>query len=161
MQPLSSSDDKDRSLLIEIFAGKQGGLTRNLDDVKASAKMTVAVPQDYHSLVFQLNAYAHMSKYIFGKASILSSQLCNFTRKITKESIQYKNRIAGDKEFAAKILWAINEQVNLFLSKCRRWDDRENVNEQFINFDGLQHMSILLHRFNITLPSNFHKKMPA
>jgi len=123
--------------------------------------MTVAVPQDYHSLVFQLNAYAHMSKYIFGKASILSSQLRNFTRKITKESIQYKNQIARDKEFAAKILWAINEQVNLFLSKCRRWDDRENVNEQFINFDGLQHMSILLHRFNITLPSNFHKKMPA
>ncbi len=71
--------------------------------------MTVAVPQDYHSLVFQLNAYAHASKYIFGKASILSSQLRNFTRKITKESIQYKNRIAGDKEFAAKILWAIDE----------------------------------------------------
>ena len=81
------------------------------------------------------------------------------SKKITKESIQYKNRIAGDKEFAAKVLWAVDEQVNLFLSECRRCDDRENVNEQFINFDEL-HMSILLHRFNITLPSNFHKKTP-
>jgi hypothetical protein len=133
MQPLSSSEDKDRSLLIEIFARKQGGLTRNLDDVKASAKMTVAVPQYYHSLFFQLNAYTHVSKYNFGKANILSSQLRNFSGKITKESIQYKNRIAGDKEFTAKILWAIDEQVNLFLSKCRRCNDCENVNKQFIS----------------------------
>jgi hypothetical protein len=160
MQPLSSNEDKDQSLLIEIFAGKQGGLTRNPNDVKASAKMTVAVPQEYHSLVFQLEAYAHASKYVFGEASILSSQLRSFVGKITKESTQYKNRIAGDKEFAAKVLWAIDEQVNLFLSECRRCDDRENVNEQFINFDEL-HMSILLHRFNITLPSNFHKKTPT
>jgi hypothetical protein len=110
--------------------------------------------------VFQLDAYVHASKYIFGEASILSSQLHNFVGKITKESIQYKNQIAGDKEFAAKVLWAVDEQVNLFLSECRRCDDHENINEQFINFDKL-HMSILLHHFNITLPPNFHKKTPA
>ena len=160
MLPLSSNEDKDRSLLIEIFAGKQGGLTRNLDDVKASAKMTVSVPQDYHSLVFQIKAYTYASKYIFGEASILSSQLRSFVKKIEKESIQYKNRVAADKEFAAKILWAVDEQVNLFLNDCRRCDDRENVNEKFIDFDEL-HMSILLHRFNIILPANFHKKTPT
>lgn len=160
MLPLSSSEGNDRSLLIEIFAGKQGGLTRNLDDVKASAKMTVSVPRDYHSLAFQLKAYACASKYIFGEASILSSQLRSFVERVEKESIQYKNRIAADKEFAAKILWAVDEQVNLFLSDCRRCDDRENVNEKFIDFDEL-HMSILLHRFNIILPANFHKKTPT
>jgi hypothetical protein len=38
IKPLSSSDDKDRSLLIDIFSVQKGGLMRNLDNVKASAK---------------------------------------------------------------------------------------------------------------------------
>ena len=63
MKPLSSSNNKDRSLLIDIFSGQKGGLMRNLDDVKASAKMTVSVPQDYHSIAFQLEAYTCASKY--------------------------------------------------------------------------------------------------
>jgi hypothetical protein len=52
MKPLSSSDSKDRLLLIDIFLRQKGGLMRNLDDVKASAKMRVLVPQDYQSLIF-------------------------------------------------------------------------------------------------------------
>ena len=36
----------------------------------------------------------------------------------------------------------------------------KNVNKQFINFNKLR-MSILLHRFNITLPSNFQRKAVA
>ncbi len=36
----------------------------NLDNVKASAKTTVTVPQDYHLFVFQVKAYALSSKYI-------------------------------------------------------------------------------------------------
>jgi hypothetical protein len=72
MKPLSSSNDKDRSLLINIFSGQKGGLMRNLDDVKASAKMMVSVPQDYHSLAFQLEAYTCASKYFFGEARRLT-----------------------------------------------------------------------------------------
>ena len=44
MKPLSLSDSKDRLLLIDIFSGQKGGLMRNLNNVQASAKMTVSVP---------------------------------------------------------------------------------------------------------------------
>ena len=82
MKPLSSNDNKDTLLLIDIFSGQKGGLMRNLDDVKASAKMTVLVPQDYHLLAFQLEAYACASKYIFGEASRLTVQLIFFIDRI-------------------------------------------------------------------------------
>jgi hypothetical protein len=119
--------------------------------------MTALVPQDYHALVFQLKAYMLASKYIFGESSILTSQLCQFVEKTKKQSLEYKCCIARDKDFAAKILLAVDEQVNLFLNECRRCNDSKNVNKQFINFDKL-HMSILLYRFNIKLPPNFQKK---
>jgi hypothetical protein len=45
----------------------------------------------------------------------------------------------------------------MFLDECRSREDREDVDERFINFEDL-HMNILLSRFNMTLPSNFHKK---
>ena len=81
MKPLPSSDSKDRLLLIDIFSGQKGGLMRNLNDVKASAKMAVLVPQDYHSLIFQLEAYTCGSKYIFGDASRLKIQLISLLKK--------------------------------------------------------------------------------
>jgi hypothetical protein len=160
MQPLSTNNEKDQSLLIKISAGQKGGLMRNLDKVKASAKMTALIPHDYHTLVFQLEAYMLASKYTFRELSILTSQLCQFVEKTKKQSLEYKSRIAGDKDFTAKILLAVDEQVNLFLNECCRRVDRKNVNKQFINFNKL-HMLILLHRFNITFPPNFRRKAVA
>jgi hypothetical protein len=121
---------------------------QNLNEVKASAKVTALVAQDYHALVFQLKAYMLASKYIFRESSILTSQLCQFVEKTKKHSLEYKRRIPGDEDFTAKILLAVDEQVNLFLDERRRCNDRENVKEQFVNFDEL-HMLILLFRFNI------------
>ena len=123
MKPLSSSNSKDRLLLIDIFLGQKGGLMRNLDNVKASAKMTVSVPQDYHSLIFQLEAYTCASKYIFGEASRLTIQLTFFVKKVRRYSIDYKNCIAVDEDFPANVLLVIYEQVNMFLDECHSCDD--------------------------------------
>ena len=129
MKPLSSSDSNDRLLLINIFSGQKGGLMRNLNDVKASAKMTVSAPQDYHSLAFQLEAYTYASKYIFGEASRLTIQLTFFVKKVRRYSIDYKNRITVDEDFPAKVLLAINKQVSMFLDKCCSCDNCKNVDE--------------------------------
>jgi hypothetical protein len=130
---------------------------QNLDKVKAFAKMTALAPRDYHALVFQLEAYMLASKYIFGESSILTRQLHQFVKKTKKHSLKYKRCIAGEENFAAKILLAVNKQVSLFLNKCCSCDNSKNVNKQFINFDKL-HISINLYCFNINLPPNFLKK---
>ncbi len=72
---------------------------RNLDDVKASAKTAVSVPQDYHSFVFQVKAYALSSKYIFGVNSILIRQLFliveknNITALLTSIGLLWKKTL--------------------------------------------------------------------
>ncbi len=151
----ASGNNRDRSLLINIYLAQKGGLMKNIDNVKASAKTTVSVPQDFHSFLFQIEAFTLACQFIFVEGSILTIQLQNSAIKIAKHNIIYKNRIAGDDSFAGKILWAVDEQVQLFLEDCRKCADREDVDKRVINFDDL-HMNILLFQFSIVLPPTFH-----
>jgi hypothetical protein len=105
MQPVSTNNDKDRSLFIDIYLTQKGGLMSNLDNVKASAKMTVSVPQDYLSSAFQVETYTLSSKYIFGIDSLLTRQHFLFVDKVKHHSIAYKNQLASYKNFAVEILW--------------------------------------------------------
>jgi hypothetical protein len=42
---------------------------KNIDDVKASAKTTVFVPQDFYSFLFQIQAYMLACLFLEKKAS--------------------------------------------------------------------------------------------
>ena len=154
---LSSKSDKDRSLLLEIYSSTKGGLIKSIDDVKASAKTTVSVPQDFHSFLYQLKAFTFAVGFIFGEDSILATKLLDFVEKVDKNSIVYKNRIATDNTFAAKILWSVDCFTQLFLEDCRKCLDREDVDQRVIDFDGLN-LDVLLYRFHMDLPSFFHIK---
>jgi hypothetical protein len=113
MKAIGGDNDKDRSLLIKIFFSVKGGLMKSMDKVKSLAKTTVTVPQDFHSFVYQLCASAHALSFFFGNESILAIQLKDFVTNIEgRHSITYKNRIATDNTFAAKILWLVHSLSN-------------------------------------------------
>jgi hypothetical protein len=116
----------DRSLLINIYSAQKGGLMRNLDNIKASTKMTVSVTQDYHSFIVQVEACAFSRKYIFGIDSLLTRQIFISVDKVKHHSIAYNNWFASDGNFAAKILWVIDKSVNLFPKERRRCDKHKN-----------------------------------
>jgi hypothetical protein len=63
----ASTGNKDRSLLLENFSSAKDGVLKILDKVKASAKMTVTVPQDFHKFVFQIKAFVHATGFLFDK----------------------------------------------------------------------------------------------
>jgi hypothetical protein len=92
MKAIRGYDDKDRSLLIEIFSSAKRGLMKSMDEVKASAKTSATVPQDFHFLIYQLCAFAHATSFFFGNKSILTIQLKEFAKNIGgRHSIIYKN----------------------------------------------------------------------
>jgi hypothetical protein len=129
-----------------------------MDKVKSSEKTTVTVPQDYHSFVYQLRAFAHASSFFFGNESILAIQLKDFVANIKgRHSITYKNRITADNTFATKILWAVDSFVQLFLEGCRKGANREDVNQGVIDLDALN-LDVIMFRFDADLPRSFHIK---
>ena len=158
MNALGDDNDKDCSLLIEIFSSTKGGLVKSMDEVKSLAKTTVTVPQDFHSFAYQLKAFALATSFLFGDESILTKQLLEFMSNVTgKHCITYKNRIAADDTFAAKILLSVDSFVQIFLEDCRHRTDREDVDQRVIDFNALN-MDVIMFRFHADLPRSFHKK---
>jgi len=94
--------------------------------------------------------------FVFGGDSILATRLRDFVEKVDKRSIIYKNRIAIDDTFAAKVLWTVDCFTQRFLKDCRKCLDREEVDQRVIDFDSLN-MDIILYHFHTILPLLFHK----
>jgi hypothetical protein len=94
---------------------------------------------------------------VFGKDSILATKLCDFVVNVDgKHNIIYKNRIAIDNTFAAKVLWLVDCFIQLFLKDCWKCPDQEDVNQRIIDFGGLN-MDVILYRFHAILPPLFQK----
>ena len=80
----------------------------------------MTIPQDFHSFHYQLKAFTIAIGFVFGEDSILATRLRDFVEKVDKHSIIYKNRIAIDDTFAAKVLWMVDCFTQLFLEDCRK-----------------------------------------
>jgi hypothetical protein len=82
IKAIGSDNNKDHSLLIKIFSSPKGGLMKSMDKVKALAKTTVTVPQDFHSLAYQPWAFVHATSFFFGNKNILAIHLREFVKNI-------------------------------------------------------------------------------
>ena len=121
---ISSNSENDRSLLLEIYSSTKGGLIKSIEDIKSLAKMTVTVPQYFHSFNFQLKAFMIAIGFVFGEDSILATKFWDFVKNVKrKHSIIYKNRIAINDTFPAKVLWLVDCFTQLFLEDCRKCYD--------------------------------------
>jgi hypothetical protein len=114
-------------------------------------------PKTFTPSNFQLKAFTIAIGFVFGKDSILATKLWDFVVNVNrKHSIIYKNRIAIDNKFSAKVLWSVDCFTQLFLEDCHKCHDQEDLNQRVINFNGLN-MDLILHRFHAILPPLFHK----
>jgi len=91
----------------------------------------VTAPQDFHSFHYPLKAFAIAIGFVFGKDSILATKLRDFVEKVKKHSMIYKNRIAIDDTFAAKVLWSVDCFTQLY---CRKYHNQEDVEQRVIDF---------------------------
>ncbi len=81
---------------------------------------------------FQLKAFTIAIGFVFGKDSILATKLWDFVVNVDgKHSIIYKNRMAIDDTFAAKVLWLVDCFTQLFLEDCHKCNDQEDVNQRY------------------------------
>ena len=69
-------DTKDRALVLHLI--HQQGKGKSLDELKASAKQTVAVPTDIDGLLIQLKIFKGVSEIMIGRHNPASSGIKNF-----------------------------------------------------------------------------------
>jgi hypothetical protein len=146
-------NQKSRLLVCTMITHK-GSATHSAEELKAKAKQDVVAPLDYNKMIFQLEAFAAMIDILFGDESVLTKKLTKLIRTIKSNAIIYKARAALDDFFPSKVLWAVCNQVQTFLTSCMQARDRDNIEDDIIEFT-LDHRDIVLDRFNPTLPPCF------
>ena len=141
-EPLGLSQ-QNRSLILSMIMNSKGDLLKNLDKIKAPAKVKTMVPTDYHGFIYQMKAYAALIKIVAGDESLVSVQLVNLVISIKTYSSSYKIEIAQDNCFPGKFANAFDSYTHIFLQDCRKSLDREDINNRLVDFMDL-HKDILL-----------------
>ncbi len=141
-------------LLVCTMITHKGSATHSAEELKAKAKQDVVAPLDYNEMIFQLKAFTAMIDILFADESVLTNILTKLIRAIKSNSIIYKVHAALDDFFPSKVLWAVCNQVQTFLTSCMQARDRDDIEDDIIEFT-LDHRDIVLDRFNSTLPPCF------
>jgi hypothetical protein len=121
---------KSRSLVCTMIKHK-GGSTQSAKELKAKAKQDVVAPLDYNEMIFQLKAFAAMNDILFGEGSVVTKKLTRFICAINTNALIYKARAALDDFFPSKVLWAMCNRFQTFLTHAR---DRDDVDDSIIEF---------------------------
>ncbi len=95
-----------------------------------------------------------MTNILLGEGSMVTKKLTRFIRAIDTNALIYKVRAALDDFFPSKVLWAVCNRFQTFLTTCTHPRDRDNIDNSIIKFT-LDHTDIVLDRFSSNLPPCF------
>jgi hypothetical protein len=160
IEPSGSSQCKG-SLILSMVLGAKGDFSKSLEEMKAFSKVETMVPIDYYGFIFQMKAFSTIVGIILGEERMRSVQLLHLVRQIKKIFKQLQTSNSARQLFPSKFEWIVNSRFHLFLQDCRKSLDREDVNNQIIDFNDL-HKDILLQKFNVaTLPASYSVVEPT
>ena len=151
LDPLSSAQS-DRCVQLHLLSKNTEG--KSLEEIKASQKQEVKVPETYEELVQSFVFYAGLTTILFGNKSALVNGIKTLIFCIRRDKITFKTRIAGDKEFATKFIFAVEIRIQRWLRACMTYADRSMIDDRLVNFDPVIE-SVLNSTLNIVLPPNF------
>ena len=115
----------------------------------------VVAPANYNEMKEQTAIFICVTNIFVGKSSLLSLALKDFYGHLIRYSSELKHRIKSDDLLPAKILFAVDEEIQRWLKKNRITTPREEVNNSLLdNFTAVIDDALRV-RFNIILPSVF------
>ncbi len=100
-----------------------------MGESKASMKQEVIIPHNYTALGMQLQYFVGTVEICFRAESIIWLELNRLLLQVGKYKKQSRDLIAFDDWFAARFLYAVDKQVQLFLTKRKIAETRLDVND--------------------------------
>ena len=80
----------------------------------------------------QLRIYICVLSILFGKQSLLPRGVTRFHNALVDYSSELKYKLDCDKFFTAKIMLAMDQDIQRWLKECKRFKTREEVNDRII-----------------------------
>jgi hypothetical protein len=130
------------------------GKARSSEEIKASMAQTYTMPMDFNDMTDRIERYNGANGIIFSPTSLLVKRIETLANALQDHRIQIKACGSMDEEYFTKILYALDTRVNLWLLECMEHENREDVNDNLIDFGPLI-TQIALRDFRIDLPPCF------
>jgi hypothetical protein len=156
LDPLSTTQ-ATRCLHLYLLSKNTEG--KSLDEIKASQIQEVKVPTTFEELHQTLLFYSEITTILFGLCSAIIAGIKSFATAIQLEKNIFKGCIAADSKLPAKILYAMEIQIQHWLGECLKFNNRSMANDCIVSFDEVFEM-VMNSTINITLPPNFIKPTP-
>jgi hypothetical protein len=133
------------------------GQKKSLDEIKASLKQSVHVPSNFNGLATQIQLFGAASTIFFGEDSVCTLNLNQLLTMIGRNKKSFRDQIALDNFFAAKLLFAIDKQVQRWLRSCESAHNScTQVNDRILQSKDLIN-TVLNGTFHMNLPPSFAK----
>jgi hypothetical protein len=127
------------------------GKARSSEEIKASMAQTYTMPMDFNDMIDRIERYNGANGIIFSPASLLVKRITTLINALQNHRIQIKACGSMGEEFYTKIMYMLDTRVNLWLLECMEHENREEVNDNLIDFRPLI-TQIALRDFRIDLP---------
>ncbi len=154
VEPLSNSCQKDY-LVCQLVQTQ--GQKKTLDEIKASLKQTVHIPNDLNGMGTQLQVFAAACEIFFGEESVCATSLRQLLIVVGCNKKAFQDHIALDDFFIATFLFTIDRQFQRWLSMCKLATvSPSQVDDRVLHFDSIID-NILNGQFSTILPATFKK----
>ena len=148
------SDAAENSLFLHLVASEGRGKTN--EDIRKMTKQTVRVPMDLDEVLSQTNILRGLLQILLGKGSIATDEVRRLKEDLDEYKAEIKAAMAGEKDLASKICYAVDIRLQRWLTQCKRARDRADVNDSILNFGGIIE-DILNNKSICNLPATFFR----
>lgn len=151
---MSGSSDKE-SLSLQLKELLGDGLSK--EDIKGALSQDLVIPRQVEYMKHNIKNTIGASCIFFSNKSILSQNLAAVAEHVERnlniyEAAQYQN-----KYFCTEFLYALDTRIQLWLLHCEAACDREEVNDNLIDFSDDMN-KVLLRNFSYMLPQSLKSK---
>ncbi len=117
LEPLSDSHQNDH-LTCQLVQTQ--GQKKLLNEIKASLKQTVHVPNNFNSMGTQLQIFTAGCEIFFGDKSVCITSLRQLLITVGHNKKTFHDHIALGDLFVAKFLLAVDQRFQCWLGMCKR-----------------------------------------
>jgi hypothetical protein len=153
--PTALNEQQARGMNLHILeSGKDNN--KSIMEMIQSNKKPIKIPTNIEELMIIVKGFGGLAlaTILFGRNSSLPLSLNQLARDLSTNKIILKGKIMNDPTLIAKILYTVDNRTQLWASYLRRAEDREDVNDQILDFTLVMN-EVLLGQFHVNLPATF------
>lgn len=151
--PTELNEQQSKGMKLHILEQGKDNNKSILEIVEAN-KNVISIPSSVEDLLIVINAFGGVASILFGTKSSLTLALRQLSRDMGLNKLHLKGKVKTDPSLIARMMFAVDNRVQLWLSYLRNAQDREDVNDEVLNCSSILN-EIILDQFHLVLPPTF------